>query len=175
MGAPRSNIGRGPVRAKNDAAASGAPGVTTPATTTEGADAAPVTPTAPDPRVAELEAQAAKDAETIAALRAELDRANVAATEAGAERDALNRRIDALRDGADRERIAFKREWDAREQEFATKLDAARRAAPTSPRRAVADSRLRIGGAKLVPGDAIPEGTDLATLPAGSWRYQTEG
>ncbi len=157
MGAPRNSTGRGPVRAKNDAAASGAPGVTTPATTTEGADAAPVTPTAPDPRVAELEAQAAKDAETIAALRTELD-----------ELASRSRRMDVMRED-------FQRSWDARELEFAAKLDAARRAAPTSPRRAVADSRLRIGGAKLVPGDAIPEGTDLATLPAGSWRYQTEG
>lgn len=163
------NTGRGPVRAKNDGATGGAPGATTPATTAAdgGADVAPAgatTPATPDPRVAELEARAAKDAETIAALRAEVEQV---AAEAKAERDALNRRLDAMR--AD-----FKREWDEREAQFAARLDAARRAAP-GPRRAVADSRLRVAGKKLTPGDEIPEGTDLTTLPAGSWRYQTDG
>lgn len=49
-------------------------------------------------------------------------------------------------------------------------LSAAR--AAERPRRAVADSRLRINGVKLIPGDPIPEGTDLTKLAAGTWRYE---
>lgn len=154
-------MSRTPPRAKA-AAPQGEASTTSAAAPPEGdvpAGEAPASPTPPpesptvDPRVAELEAALASSHESYEQQAAE-----------------LRAEIRSLRGQLEAQRADFRAAWDERERRFAAELSAAHGA--PRPRRAVADSRLRVGGAKLAPGDPIPEGTDLAKLPAGTWRYE---
>ena len=102
------------------------------------------------------------DTALAAMAQAEVLRARVAELEG--DLASARAEIDAMR-------VRFDAAWKEREEEVAAKLGEAARAARRT-KRPVADSRLRVGGVKLRPGDPIPEDVALETLPPGSFRFE---
>lgn len=98
-------------------------------------------------------------------------RAAILADELAIERE----RTAAARAEVTETRERFQAAWDERERAVADLLNTAASLPPEAPaRKRVADAQLvltvRSKRIVLMPGDEIPEGIDLATLPAGSFR-----
>lgn len=114
----------------------------------------------------------------VAALNTELDEAKASAALLADELTLERTRNESLRAELADTRARFNSAWDEREREVAARLNAASapnpEAPPTPPPALVADAQLvlvvRGKRTVLMPGDVIPEGVDVASLPAGSVR-----
>lgn len=111
----------------------------------------------------------------VAALNTELDEAKASAALLADELTLERTRTETLRAELSDTRERFNAAWDERERAIADLLNAASAPAPVDPpRKPLADAQLVlvVGGKRtvLMPGDAIPDGVDVASLPAGSVR-----
>lgn len=110
----------------------------------------------------------------IAELNTEFDEAKARASRLDNELEHERTRTETLRAEITETRERFQQAWDEREHQVQALLSATPRVETSTKRAPVADAQLVITlrGKRtvLMPGDLIPEGIDLATLPPGSFR-----
>lgn len=113
----------------------------------------------------------------VAALNTELDEVKASAALLADELTLERTRTESLRAELADTRARFNAAWDERERAVADLLNAASAPAPAPaapPRKPLADASLVVvlKGKRVVlnPGDEIPDGVDVASLPAGSVR-----
>ncbi len=111
----------------------------------------------------------------VAALNTELDEVKASAALLADELTLERTRTESLRAELADIRVRFNAAWDERERAVADLLNAASAPAPAAPpRKPLADASLVVvlKGKRVVlnPGDEIPDGVDVASLPHGSVR-----
>ncbi len=111
----------------------------------------------------------------VAALNTELDEIKASAALLADELTLERTRTESLRAELADTRARFNAAWDERERAVADLLNTASAPAPAvPPRKPLADASLVVvlKGKRVVlnPGDEIPAGVDVASLPAGSVR-----